>query len=130
MPPIHDEIMHKALSSDTRREILLKIAQKEMYLSELAESLKMKPQSVDFHLRLLEEIGIVNSKWAQGKKYYSLADKRIIDFIKQGRAIPAEMRPKAPHEIVLDMWDDMKKRFDKIDLRLDKIEHDLSKLKK
>jgi len=126
MPPIFDEIVHKALSSDLRREILLSLSKKEKYLTEIATETKRKPQSVDFHLNLLQEIGLVGSEWREGKKYYFLKDKKIIDFLKQGKAVPAEFRPKPPHEIVLDMWEDMKKRFDKIEERLDKLEQQIS----
>ncbi|MFH1802979.1 MAG: winged helix-turn-helix domain-containing protein [archaeon] len=122
MPPIFDEIVHKALSSDVRREILLVLANGDKYLTQIADEVKRKPQSIDFHLNLLKEIGLVDSEWREGKKYYSLKDARIIDFLKRGKAVPAEFRPKPPHEIVLDMWEDMKKRFDGIEKRLDKLE--------
>jgi len=122
MPPIFDEIVHKALSSDLRRGILLSLSKKEKYLSEIALEINRKPQSVDFHLSLLQEIGLVESEWREGKKYYFLKDRRIIDFLKRGKAVPADFRPKPPHEIVLDMWEDMKKRLDRIEERLKKLE--------
>ena len=122
MPPLFDEIVHKALSNDVRREILLSLARKEKYLSELALEIKRKPQSIDFHLTLLAEIGLVDSEWREGKKYYFLKDRKVIEFIKQGKGVPAEFRPKPPHEIVLEMWEDMKKRFDALEKRLDRIE--------
>ena len=122
MPLLFDEIVHKALSNDLRRGILLSLSKKEKYLTEIAVEINRKPQSVDFHLNLLQEIGLVGSEWREGKKYYFLKDKNIIDFLKQRKAIPAEFRPKPPHEIVLDMWDDMKKRLDRIEERLKKLE--------
>lgn len=122
MPPIFDEIVHKALSSDLRRGILLSLSKKEKYLSEIALEIKRKPQSVDFHLSLLQEIGLIESEWREGKKYYFLKDRRIIDFLKRGKAVPADFRPKPPHEIVLEMWEDMKKRLDRIEERLKKLE--------
>ncbi|MFC1682500.1 winged helix-turn-helix domain-containing protein [Nanoarchaeota archaeon] len=122
MPPIFDEIVHKALSSDIRREILLVLSKDDKYLTQIADEVKRKPQSIDFHLSLLKEIGLVDSEWREGKKFYFLKDKRIIDFLKKGKAVPAEFRPKPPHEIVLDMWGDMKKRFDRLEKRLDKLE--------
>jgi hypothetical protein len=36
--------------------------------------------------------------------------------------VPAEFRPKPPHEIVLDMWKDMKKELGEIKERLSAIE--------
>src|SRR3990167_5155440 len=121
MPPIFDEILHKALSSDIRREILLSLEKKDKYLTEIAEEIKKKPQTVDFHLNLLEEIGLVRGEWREGKKYYSLKEKKILDFLKKRRAIPEEFRPKPPHEIVLDMWEDMKTRLNRMEKKLDKL---------
>lgn len=122
MPPIFDEVLHKALANDVRREILLALAEKDKYLSEIAEEIKKKPQTIDFHLNILLEIGLVTSELRDGKKYYSLKDKKILDFLRERKAVPAEFRPKPPHEIVLDMWEDMKKRLDRIEKRLDSLE--------
>jgi predicted transcriptional regulator len=121
MPPIFDEVVHKALSNELRKEILISLAKKDKYLTEIATEINKKPQTVDFHLALLEEIGLINSEWREGKKYYILKDKRIVEFLKQGRVIPAEFRPKPPHEIVLDMWDDVKKRLSRIEEKIDKL---------
>lgn len=121
MPPIFDEIVHKALSNDLRREILLSLSKKEKYLTEIAQEINKKPQTIDFHLSLLVEIGLVSSEWKEGKKYYILKNKKILDFLKHRKPIPAEFRPKPPHEIVLDMWDDIKKRLDKLERKIDKL---------
>src|SRR3989338_2166402 len=124
--PMHDEIVHRALSNDVRKEILLTLAKKDKYLTEIASEIKKKPQTIDFNLKLLEEIGLVKGEWREGKKYFSLKDKRILDFLRREKAIPAEFRPKPPHEIVLDMWKDMKERLDRIEKKLDKIEKKIS----
>ena len=121
MPPLHHEIFHKALASDIRREILLSLSGKEKYLSELSAELKKKPQTLDFHLGLLEEIGLVNSDWKEGKKYYSLKDRKILDFLKEGTAVPLHLRHKAPHEIVLDAMKELNKRLDKIEKKIDEL---------
>ena len=52
MPPLFDEIVHKALSNDVRRKILLSLANREKYLSEIAGEIKKKPQTIDFHLNM------------------------------------------------------------------------------
>lgn len=121
MPPLFDEIVHKALSNDVRRAILLSLAKNDKYLSEIAAEIKKKPQTIDFHLNLLEEIGLVTGEWRQGKKYYSLKEKRIISFLRDRKPVPAEFRPKPPHEIVLEMWDDVRKRLERIEKKLDKL---------
>ncbi len=120
--PLFEDIVHRALASPVRRDIILTLSKKDKYLSEIASEVKKKPQTVDFHLSLLVEIGLVSSEWKDGKKYYSLLDKKIIHFLRDKKPVPAESRPKPPHEIVQDMWEDMKKRLDKIEKRLDSIE--------
>lgn len=120
-PHLFDEIVHKALASDLRRDILVSLSKGEKYLSELAKEIKRKPQTVDFHLKLLEEIGIVEGQWKEGKKTYRIKDKKIIEFLHERKSIPAEYRPKPPHEIVIDMWQDMKKRLDKIEKQLEEL---------
>jgi DNA-binding transcriptional ArsR family regulator len=119
--PLFEDIVHKALASEIRRDILMSLAKEEKYLTEIANEIGKKPQTIDFHLSLLEEIGLVQSEMKEGKKYYFLKDKRIMDFLRKSRPIPTELRPKPPHEIVLDMWEDMKERLDRIEKKLDRI---------
>ena len=121
MPPLHEEIFHKALSSDIRREILLSLAKKEKYLSEISGEINKKPQTLDFHLNLLEEIGLVESEWREGKKYYFLKDKKILDFLRERKPVPLHLRPKPPHEIVIDAWDDLSKKLDRIEKKIDRL---------
>jgi len=120
-PHLFDEIVHKALASDIRRELLISLSKGEKYLSELAKEINKKPQTADFHLKLLEEIGIIESEWKEGKKHYKIKDKKIIEFLHKGKSVSPDYRPKPPHEIVLEMWDDMKKRLDKIEKRLNEL---------
>ena len=122
MPPhIFDAIVHKALSSPIRKAVLLSLGEKEKYLSELAAEVGKKPQTVDFHLNVLSEIGFVSSEWKEGKKYYTLKDPKILDFIRDQKAVPPGFRPKPPHEIVLDAWKDLGKKLDRIEKKLDKV---------
>ena len=120
MPPFED-IVHKALASGVRREILLSLVKGDKYLTEIANEIDKKPQTVDFHLTLLQEIGLVESEWKQGKKYYKLINKEIVHFLRDSKPIPARFRPKPPHEIMLEAWDDMKERMDRIEKKLDKL---------
>jgi len=121
MPPLHHEIFHKALSSDIRRQILLSLSKKEKYLSEISKEINKKPQTVDFHLSLLEEIGLIEGEWKEGKKYYFLKNRKILDFIREGKTVPLHLRHKPPHEIVIDAWKDISKRLDRIEKKLDDI---------
>ena len=120
-PHLFDEIVHKALSSNMRRDILLSLSKKPKYLSEIAGEVKKKPQTVDFHLSVLSEIGLIDSEWKEGKKYYVLKDKKILHFLKERKPIPIELRPKPPHEIVIDAWNDLGKKLDRIEKKLDKL---------
>ncbi len=120
MPPFED-IIHKALSSEVRRDILLSLVKGDKYLTEIANEIKKKPQTIDFHMTLLQEIGLVESEWKQGKKYYKLINKEIVDFLRNGKPVPTRFRPKPPHEIMIEAWDDMKERMDRIEKKLDKL---------
>lgn len=119
--PLFEDVVHKALASEMRRDILLSLAKGEKYLTEIANEIGKKPQTTDFHLSLLEEIGLVKSEMKEGKKYYFLTDRRIIDFLRRHKPVPSEFRPKPPHEIMLDMWDDMKKRLDRLERKIDEL---------
>ena len=122
LPPyLFDEIVHKALASDIRRGILISISKNPKYLSEIAHEIKKKPQTIDFHLNLLSEIGLIDSEWKEGKRYYELKDKKILHFLQERKPIPAEFRPKPPHEIVLDAWNDLGSKLDRIEKKLDKL---------
>ena len=95
--PLFEDIVHKALASEIRRSILLSISDKEKYLTEIANELEKKPQTIDFHLTLLSEIGLVESKWKEGKKYYFLKNKEILKFLREGKPLPPGAHPKPPH---------------------------------
>ena len=118
-PHLFDEIVHKALSSSVRRDVLLSLSKKPKYLSEIAGEVNKKPQTVDFHLNILSEIGLVEGRWIEGKKYYSIKNKKIIDFLRERKSIPPEFRHKPPHEIVLDACNDLSKKLDRIEKKID-----------
>ncbi len=115
------ELIHKVLSSEVRQKILLLLGKKELYLSEIAEEMKMAPQTVDFHLQMMVELGVVGSESKEGKKYYFLKDRKILEHVK-GKPLPPEHMHKPPHELVLEAWEDLGKRLDKIEKRLARIE--------
>ena len=120
--PLFEDIVHKALSSEVRRGILLSLSKGDKYLTEIANEIGKKPQTVDFHLALLQEIGLVDSEWKKGKKYYTLKNRGIVDFLRDRKPVPAEFRPKPPHEIVLDAWKDLAARLERIEKKLDRLE--------
>lgn len=121
MPPEHftDEIVHKALSSDIRRCILLSLEKDTKYLSQIAQEAGKKPQSVDFHLNILSEIGLVKSEWREGKKFYALTDKRIVPFLSQRKPLPEKFHHLPPHEIVIEAMERLEKRLDRIEKKIE-----------
>ena len=64
--------IHKALSSETRKQILRSLSTGPKYLSQLSEAVGRKPQTLDFHMKLLSAADLVRSEWRSGKKYYIL----------------------------------------------------------
>lgn len=69
----------KALSDEKRLRILKLLRVKEMCVCELMIALQLTQPNLSHHLRILENIGIVNSR-KQGKwVYYSLANTKTID---------------------------------------------------
>ena len=116
---LFDEIVHKALASNIRRNILLSLSKGDKYLSEVANEAGKKPQTADFHLNILCEIGLVKSEWREGKKYYILKEKKITEFITQRKPIPERFRHKLPNEIVIESVNDFSKRMDAIEKKID-----------
>jgi len=118
--------IHKALSSPMRREIIIFLGTGRKYLSEIANHIKKTPQTVDFHLSILENSGLVESVEEEGKKYYELKNRDVLKFLSHHRPLPGKHHPKPPHEIVLDIKDEMNERMDKIEKKLDKILENVS----
>ena len=119
MPPPHfgHGIFHRALANDTRRNILLSLAKNEKYLSEIALELDMKPQTVDFHLNMLEELGLVETAIRGGKKFYKLQDPHILEFLQDRKPVPPRFH-KPPHEATQDMLRKIKEQLDRIEKKL------------
>ena len=113
--------IHKALASSARRNLILSLAERDKYVTELAKEIDKTPQTIDFHLGILCDLGLVEIRWKEGKKYYSLKDKKILKYLRERRPIPPEFGPKPPHEIMMDAWEDIADRLDHIDAKLDQL---------
>lgn len=71
-----DKEIFRVLSSDTRREILKKIAVKPMTVSELSRSLNINKSAVFNHLNALVEANLVGKTNAENEwVYYELTEK-------------------------------------------------------
>ena len=121
-PHVFNAMIHKAFSSPVRKQILLSISKKSKYLSEIAQEVGKKPQTIDFHLKLLVELDLVETSWIEGKKYFSIKDKHIIEFLKDKKQMIPHFQSKPPHEIVIEAMKTIEKKLNSIEKRLIKIE--------
>lgn len=117
--------IHRVLSSPMRREILLFLGDGKKYLSEIAEHIDRAPQTVDFHLKILSDAGLVASSSEGGKSFYELKDRSILKFLREKKPIPALHHPKPPHEIMEDARVEILEKLSEIENRLEKIEKKL-----
>ena len=104
--------IHKALSSPTRKLILETLSAGPKYLSELSSAVGRKPQTLDFHLKLLLSAGLVRSEWKSGKKYYILKKKQ--------KPLPRE--PNVLHPELLLKLDTIESKLDRL-LKKRELEH-------
>ena len=104
--------MHKAMSSEIRQKILFSLANGEKYLTQLSEEIKRKPQTADFHLNILRDLGIIESEIKSGKRYYFIKNKKLALDLKNHHKISHQ--PASSNEEIL-------KRLDRIEKKLDKL---------
>jgi len=123
---LDEQNIHKALSSPARREIILFLGKGKKYLTQISEEVDKAPQTVDFHINILQNNGLVGAESEHGKKFYYLKDKSILRFLQDGRPLPPRHHPKPPHEVVLDAQKQLNGRMDAIEEKIDLI---LKKLK-
>lgn len=78
----------KALADKSRLLIITNLIEESMYVELLAERLSLSPSTVSFHLKKLEECGIVNSTKEQYYVMYHINEKvlsqSIIELISVG----------------------------------------------
>lgn len=71
----------KALSDDSRREILLLLKKKEMAPTEIAEHFNFTLPALSSHLRILKDADLVTENKQGKNRFYSLNRKRTLDLI-------------------------------------------------
>ena len=64
--------LFKCLADKSRLQIIKSLAKEDMYVERLAERLGVSPPTISFHLKKLEEMGVVNSYKEQYYTVYSL----------------------------------------------------------
>ncbi len=72
----------KALSDDSRREILLLLKKKEMAPTEIAEHFNFTLPALSSHLRILKDADLVTEKREGQNRFYSLNRKKSLDLVE------------------------------------------------
>ena len=83
---LHERIC-SALSDTTRIMILYLLAERDMYVNEIAEELNAPQSTVSRHLKVLRERSLVATERQGTAVLYSLVDKRIIQSLDLMRSI-------------------------------------------
>lgn len=64
--------LYKVLADKSRLKILASLNKEPMYQELIASRLKLNPSTVSFHIKKLEEVGLINASKEQYYKVYSL----------------------------------------------------------
>jgi DNA-binding transcriptional ArsR family regulator len=72
----------KALSDDSRREILLLLKKRDMVPTEIAEHFKFTLPALSSHLRILREADLITENKKGKNRYYSVNRKRTMELIE------------------------------------------------
>jgi ArsR family transcriptional regulator len=83
---LHERIC-SALSDTTRIMILYLLAERDMYVNDIAEELNAPQSTVSRHLKVLRERNLVATERQGTAVLYSLVDKRIIQSLDLMRSI-------------------------------------------
>ena len=83
---LHERIC-SALSDTKRIMILYLLAEKDMFVNEISESLNTPQSTISRHLRVLRQRSLVSTERRGSAVLYSLLDNRIIDVLDLMRAI-------------------------------------------
>ena len=80
--PTKDEMLSKAISSDSRRAILRLLSINPHTVTGIATSLGISLSLASKHLTLLDYLGIIKAESRFPEKYYSVKLKGIKDLLK------------------------------------------------
>jgi DNA-binding transcriptional ArsR family regulator len=72
----------KALSDDSRREILLLLKSKDMIPTEIAEHFHLTLPALSAHLRILKDADLITEKKQGKNRFYSLNTKKTLKLIE------------------------------------------------
>jgi DNA-binding transcriptional ArsR family regulator len=122
--------IYKALASDVRLKIVALLEKGQQPLNEIAEAAEIEPQTALFHLRLLEEAGLVSSIFEEGRRYYVLESRDILERLILREKPPKPPKHKPPHEIVEERFEIIDRKLDEITQMVKKISGEIEQLKK
>ena len=80
--PSKDEMLSKAISSRSRRNILRLLCKNPQTVTNIAKSVNISTSLASKHLTLLDYLGIVEAEIKFPKKYYSIKLKGIKNLLK------------------------------------------------
>lgn len=87
----------KVLANDTRLRLLHALVRAdELRVTELANSIGMKPQAVSNQLQRLSDLGILVSRRVGNNIHYQLVDLCVRSLLEQGLCLMEEVNTKAP----------------------------------
>lgn len=72
----------KVVGDETRMKILCTIAEKEMCVNDIAETVEMTKSAVSHQLKLLKTEGLVKARREGKNIFYSLDDQHVVDIIE------------------------------------------------
>ncbi len=78
-PPLQVLRLHRALGDDTRLRILKLLAERDLYLTEIAGLLELSKPTIKHHLALLRAAGLLTVVESGAVVYYSLRRERLDD---------------------------------------------------
>lgn len=86
----------KVLANDTRLRLLHALVRsKELRVTELADSIGMKPQAVSNQLQRLSDLGILSSRREGNTIQYQLVDLCVRSLLEQGLCLMEEVNTQA-----------------------------------
>jgi DNA-binding transcriptional ArsR family regulator len=71
--------LHRALGDETRLRILKLLADRDLYLTEIAQQLELSKPTIKHHLAMLRAAGLVTVVEGGNVMYYTLRRSRIED---------------------------------------------------
>src|SRR5947209_3614152 len=72
----------KAISDDSRREILLLLKKKDLVPTEIAENFNFTLPALSSHLRILKDADLITEKKQGKNRFYSLNRKRSLELVE------------------------------------------------